>query len=156
MNEHESIRAKLLQAAAGLLDSEETRQVEHHVHGCEACRQELNNWSFYTERLRQLPQPSAPAGLVERTQARILREYAPSAPHQRNDLMLSALALLGWITSLAAWVVLSALTGGVLNLAGVNLLDALTWFAISTVLAWVTAGAAAAILRSHGMSRRVS
>src|SRR5439155_13142383 len=119
-------------------------------------RQKLDNLSCYTGVMRHLPQPFAPAGLVERTKARILREYAPSVPYQRNELIFGALALFGWMTSLAAWVVLSALTGGVLNLAGVNLLDTLTWFAVSTVLAWVTAGAAAVILRSHGMSRRVS
>ena len=79
MTEHESVRAMLALAAAGALGPEEVRRIEQHAQGCELCRRDLETWAVYTQGLGKLPQPSAPEGLVQRTQARILQERTEAA-----------------------------------------------------------------------------
>ena len=84
MNEHESVRAMLPLAAAGLLGPGELRRIEQHARTCELCRSDLETWSVYAQGLRKLPQPSAPAGLLERTRARIIHEHAVAAGRRRE------------------------------------------------------------------------
>jgi anti-sigma factor RsiW len=154
MNEHESVRALLPLGAAGLLGPAEIRSVEQHARACEACRKDLDTWSAYAEGLRKLPQPSAPDGLVERTRARITQEHAVAAGHRRHAWLLGALAVFGWGTSLAFWIVARALTGGVFTVMGANLVNGLVWSLGSTILAWTTAAAAALVLGRHREMRR--
>ena len=158
MNEHESVRAMLALAAAGLLGPDETRRVEQHARTCEACQKDLETWSLYAQGLRKLPQPSVPAGLMERTRARMIQKHAEdhavAAGIRRQALLLGALAIFGWTTSLAFWVVARALTGGVFTVMGVNLVNGLTWTLGSTVLTWTTAAAAAMMLGRGREMRR--
>jgi anti-sigma factor RsiW len=157
MNEHESVRAMLPLAAAGLLSADELRRVEQHARICEACRKDQETWSAYAQGLRKLPQPSAPAGLMERTRARILQEqaqeYAAAAGRRRYAWLLGALVAFGWTSSLAFWIVARALTGGVFTVMGVNLVNGVAWSLGSTVLAWTTA-AAAAMMLGRGREKR--
>ena len=81
MSTHESIRNMLPLSAAGALNQQEQLQVEAHARNCEICRTELDAWSVYAAGLRGLPQPAAPADLIARTQARILRERETAASH---------------------------------------------------------------------------
>jgi predicted anti-sigma-YlaC factor YlaD len=154
MNEHESVRAMLPLAAAGLLGPGELRRVEEHARMCELCRTDLETWSAYAQGLRKLPQPSAPAGLMERTRARIIQQHAVAAGRRRQSWLLGALVAFGWTNSLAFWVVARALTGGVFTVMGVNWVNGVAWSLGSTVLAWTTAAAAAIMLgRSREMRR---
>jgi len=153
MSEHESVRQVLPLAAAGSLGPDEVRRVEEHVRTCELCRTDLETWSLYAQGLRKLPQPSASAGLMERTRARIIQEQAVAAGRRRHAWLLGALAAFGWTISLAVWVVARALTGGVFTVMGVNLVNGLAWSLVSTVLAWTTA-AAAAIMLGRGREMR--
>lgn len=153
MSEHESVRAMLPLAAAGLLGPDELRRVEQHARTCEACRKDQETWSVYAQGLRKLPQPSAPAGLMERTRARIIQEHAVAAGRRRHAWLLGALVVFGWTSSLAFWVVARALTGGVLTVMGVNLVSGVAWSLGSTLLAWTTA-AAAAIMLGRGREMR--
>jgi len=153
MNEHESIRAMLPLAAAGLLSADELRRVEQHARTCEDCRKDQETWSVYAQGLRKLPQPSASAGLMERTRARIIQEQAVAAGRRRQSWLLGALVVFGWTSSLAFWVVARALTGGVFTVMGVNLVNGVAWSLGSTVLAWTTA-AAAAIMLGRGREMR--
>jgi hypothetical protein len=156
MNEHESIRELLLLAAAGALDGPgELRRVTEHAATCEVCRRELQVWSVYTEGLGRLPQPLLPAGLMERTRARIVEQRAAAARRRENALLLGALSLFGWISTLAFWTLARVFTGGVWNLFGVNLVSALTWSLLSTVVVWITAGASAVMLGDRREVRRV-
>jgi len=154
MSEHESVRAMLPLAASGLLGPDEVRRVEEHVRTCELCRTDLETWSAYAQGLRKLPQPSAPAGLMERTRARILQEHAVAAGRRRQAWLLGALVAFGWTSSLAFWVVARALTGGVFTVMGVNLVNGLAWSLVSTGLAWTTAAAAAIMLGRNREMRR--
>jgi len=154
MNEHESVRAMLPLGAAGLLDPDEVRRVEEHARTCELCRSDLETWSVYAQGLRKLPQPSAPAGLMERTRARIIQEHAVAAGRRRHAWLLGALAAFGWTSSLAFWVVARALTGGVFTVMGVNWVNGLAWSLGSTVVAWTTAAAAAMMLGRGREMRR--
>jgi len=146
MSEHDQVREKLALAAAGALDAEEQRCVEEHARVCDICRQELDTWSGYTQGLRQLPQPAAPAQLMERTRARILQQRATAAEGRWNDLMLAGLALFAWTVGLSFWFLLRVLTGGAFVVMGMNLLRVGTWSVLTTVLVWVTAAAAAVTL----------
>ncbi len=68
MKEHTIVRDLLTLAAAGLLDPDEQRRVEMHLHQCEACRADLSEWTCIAVALRELPTPQAPPRLVSQTQ----------------------------------------------------------------------------------------
>lgn len=152
MTEHESARAMLALAAAGLLGADEQRRVEQHTQSCELCRRDLETWAAYTQGLRKLPQPSAPEGLAQRTQARILRERAQATDRRRGELLVGVLAIFGWVAGWAFWTLARAITGGSLNVLGANLVSGLTWSLVSMAVAGITAATAALIL---GRSREV-
>ena len=146
MSEHESMKELLALAAAGALDGEPQRRLDEHVRDCPLCRRELEIWSAYSQGLRRLPQPPAPGQLMERTRARVLQERATAAERRWNDLMLGALALFAWTVGLSFWFLLRIFTGGELVIMGANLVRLGIWSALSTVLVWLTAAAAALAL----------
>lgn len=154
MSEHESVRAMLALAAAGVLGPEEVRRVEQHAQECESCRRDLETWSVFTQGLRKLPQPSAPEGLVQRTQARILQERAHASDRRKSELMLGALAIFGWGTGWALWTLAGAITGGSLNVFGANLVNGLTWSLVSMAVSGITAATAALMLGRGREGRR--
>ena len=153
MTEHEAVRELLALAAAGALGPEEVRRVEQHARTCEACRAELETWAVYTQGLRTLPQPPSPEGLLERTRARILAEHEVSEERRGHELRLAALALFGWMTSLALWVMVRGFAGGTLIVLGANLGSGWTWMTVSAVVSWATAGTAALMLGRREMRR---
>ena len=146
MSEHESMLKMLALAAAGVLDEQEQRRLDQHAAECPLCRRELEIWGAYSEGLGQLPQPAIPSHLMERTRARILQERAAAADRRWNDLMVAALALFAWTVGLSFWFLLRVFSGGALIVMGTNLIQLGTWSAISTVLVWLTAAAAALAL----------
>ena len=154
MTEHESVRAMLVLAAAGMLGPEEVRRVEQHAQGCELCRQDLERWAVYTQGLAKLPQPSAPEGLVFRTRARILQERTEAAARRRHELFLAALVIFGWAAGWAFWTLARVVTGGSLNVFGANLVNGLTWSVVSTVRVWMTAATVAVMLGRRREMRR--
>ena len=155
MNEHESIRAQLALAAAGVLGRDEMRQLEQHARECETCRRELEVWGLYVRGLQQLPQPEFPANLFARTHGRVLHEREQAMERKRNSWLLGALAAYSWAISFAVWAVARTLTHGSLEFFGTNLLSAGPWILISGVSTWVTAGAAAVMLGRRNQMRRV-
>src|SRR5205809_3075302 len=154
MNEHESIRAMLALAAAGALDPAESTRVERHANVCDDCRRELETWSRYAYGLRELPQPSAPPDLMERTRTRLLQERAVAEGRRWNGLMLGVLVVFGWATGLTLWILVRVFTGAVLTVFGANLVSGLTWSLVSVVLSWMTAAAAALMLGKSRQMRR--
>ena len=150
MTEHESIQAMLALAAAGALDPVELARVQQHAESCEMCRREFNVWSSYARGLSELPQPAVPVGLLERTRARILElsedQREASAAQRREALILAALGLFGWVASLTTWTLLRILSGGGLQVFGLDLVSGATWPLASTVFAWMTAATAVAML----------
>ena len=155
MTEHESVRGMLALAAASALGPEEIRRVEQHAQDCELCRQDLETWAAYTQGLRKLPQPSAPEGLVQRTQARILQERTHTADRRKSELMLGALAIFGWGTGWALWTLVRAVSGGSLSVFGANLVNGLTWSLVSMAVAGITAATAALMLGRGREARRL-
>jgi predicted anti-sigma-YlaC factor YlaD len=150
MNTHESIRKMLPLAAAGALDSQQQLQVESHVRGCESCRIELDEWAVAASGLRKLPQPLVPAGLLARTQARVLRERAAAASMRWNGVALCGLGVFSWITSVAVWLIVRELSGGKFEVLGTNLVSAGPWFLVSFVVASITATATALLVGNRG------
>jgi Putative zinc-finger len=154
MTEHESVRAMLALAAAGALGPEEVRRIEQHAQGCELCRRDLETWAVYAQGLGKLPQPSAPEGLVQRTQARILQERSEAGARWRHELFLGALVIFGWAAGWAFWTLARAITGGSLNVLGANLVSGLAWSVVSTVLVWMTAATVALMIGRRRETRR--
>jgi hypothetical protein len=153
MSRHELIRSKVALAASRVLSPEEAREVEQHARECVACRRELEVWGFYSRGLGGLPQPALPLGLVARTQARILRERADATERRRHAVLLGGLAVFSWLVNLAFWSVARALTGGVLEVLGMNLVSAFSWFLVSSMLALITAAVSAGMLGGRGVRR---
>ncbi len=147
MSPHDPQFAAMLRlAAAGALDPSEQRMLEEHARECPDCRRELEVWSGYAQGLRQLPQPSIPAQLMERTRSRLVQEHAAAAERRWDELMLGALVLFAWTVGLTFWFVAKVVTGGELLVMGANLVRFGTWTAGSTVLVWLTAAVAALAL----------
>jgi anti-sigma factor RsiW len=151
---HASIRALLPLAAAGALGPEEVRQVEQHVRECPDCRKQAETWGAYGASLRQLPQPQAPLDLIQRTQARIVQEQALRAEARFNAAVIGSLAVFSTVTSAGFWLLARFLSGGTFEILGINLVHAGPWFVLSSIVAWTTAGVAAAALGAHRDLRR--
>ena len=156
MSTHESIRNMLPLSAAGVLNQQEQLQVEAHARVCEICRRELDAWSVYAEGLRGLPQPTAPADLIARTQARILRERETAATVRWNGLTLCGLGIFSWVASVTFWVLVRELSGGKLEVLGTNLVSAGPWFLVSFTVASITAAATALLIGNRGEIGRMS
>lgn len=154
MTEHEAVRATLALAAAGALEPKEQRRVDEHARECDLCRKDLETWSAYSKGLGKLPQPVAPAGMVQRTQALILQHHVEAADRRRHEWLLAALAIFGWGSGWAFWMLVRAIAGGSLYLFGANLLSGVTWSVMSMAVAGITAATAALMLGRRREMRR--
>jgi predicted anti-sigma-YlaC factor YlaD len=145
MSEHDSVREMLALAVAAAVSPEDLRRIEQHAQECDLCRQDLEMWARYAQGLRKLAQPTVPEGLVQRTQARLLRNAA-GRRERHKKLFLLALAVFGWLLGWSLWCLLRMVVGGNLNVLGANLASGLTWSLISTVVVWMTAATSALML----------
>ena len=155
MSDHEGIHNMLPLAAAGALGRTEISRVERHLAACSGCRRELEVLRLYSRGLGELPQPMIPAGLLQRTRARLIQERDTAADHRRQGLVLGLLTVFSWSIGGVFWLLVRAVTGGVWEVLGTNLADAVTWFSVSALFAWTTAGVAAVVLgKHHKLARR--
>jgi hypothetical protein len=155
MSDHEAIHNMLPLAAAGALGRAEISRVEQHMAACSGCRRELEVLRLYSRGLGELPQPMVPAGLLQRTKARLIQERDTAADHRRQGLVLGLLTVFSWSIGVVFWLLVRVVTGGVWTVLGTNLADAATWFSVSALLAWATAGVAAVVLgKRHKLARR--
>jgi anti-sigma factor RsiW len=155
MNDHEAIRTMLALAAAGVLTPGELSTVEEHAAGCPACRRELEALRLYSCGLRELPQPRMPAGLLQRTQARVIQEHDAAADRRRHGMTLGLLTAFSWTIGIVFWTLVRMIAGGVWKVLGMNLADLVTWFWLSALFAWTTAGVAVVILgKRNEVARR--
>ena len=137
MNGHEEVRKLLPLAAAGALSRSQLSAVEGHAVTCAECRRELEVWRLYSRGLHELPQPVTPAGLMQRTAARLARERDAVAERRRHDLTLGLLVAFSWVIGALSWIPLRAVVGGI---------GIFTWVMFSSLLTWTTAGVAAVLL----------
>ena len=156
MSDHERLHQQVVLAASGALTPAETAEVADHMRGCEACRLEFEMWSSYGRGLRQLPQPTVPVELLARTQSRIVQIRADEKSQRWTAVMFLALTAFSWLITFSMWTLTRTVTGGVVELFGVNLLDAGPWFLTSFVATGITAGSAALMVSRHREARRVS
>lgn len=153
MNVHESIRGLVALAAAGTLDAKDLKRVATHARECETCRRELEVFGIYAQGMRQLPQPVVPGDLLLRAQARVLHERELAESHRRDVIMLGALAIFSFASSIATWLVVFRLTGGVWMAFGMNWANPVYWFSASAVMTWTTAATAAITLGRREVRR---
>ena len=153
--DHKKIREQVALDAAGALRQEESLEVRRHLGECKICRRDFEIWSAYAGGLKNLPQPVVPTQLVARTQARILRERAGSRSEPSSAAIFGMLAAFSWLMTYAGWSFTRWVTGGTIEVLGMNLVDAGPWFAMSFVVTAVTAGVAALMLNSHRQAGRI-
>ena len=125
MKEHIIVRDLLTLAAAGLLDPDEQRRVEKHLHQCEACRAEFREWTRITVALRELPTPQAPPRLVRQTQ-RILAYAGSFQKHQMGWFGLALLVLFSWLLTFVTLKLVSLLDTPLAH-----------WLDVSSTTVWV-------------------
>ena len=146
MKGHETIRDMLASAASGGLEAQEQILVEQHARDCADCRRELEVLGLYVRGLATLPQPMAPAGLVERTHARLVQQNAVAGDERQRGLMLGLLAAFSWVTGMMTWIAVRAIVKRDGHLFHLNLTEFLVWSSASAILVCATAGVAAILI----------
>ena len=145
MNEHEDFWDLLPLAAAGGLDQREERELRAHADGCRRCGDELAALQELASKVRNLPTPLAPAGLVERVRRQVHLELAGRADERLNQVLLVFLLLFSWTVTLAGYMVVRLFTGEPLALWSSLSTTGLRWSVIYFGVAWF-GGAAAVVL----------
>jgi hypothetical protein len=140
MTTHETIRQLLALSAAGLLDAADERRVREHVHKCAECSMALDDLAAVAADLGRLPAPMAPPDLLARTEARVAAELAAQAGLRHGAILAVGACLFAWMAALATWGLYRLLAGGAGWLA---------WLVLTTVPAYMAAGAVAVMFASH-------
>ena len=140
MTTHETIRQLLALSAAGLLDAADDRRVREHVHECAECATALDELAAVSADLCRLPAPIAPPDLLARTEARVAAELTAQTGLRHGALLAVAAGLFAWMAALATWGLYRFLTGSAGWLA---------WLVLTTVPAYMAAGAVAVMFASR-------
>jgi len=140
MTTHETIRQLLALSAAGLLDAADERRVREHVRECAECATALDDLAAVSAGLGRLPTPMAPPDLLARTEARVAAELAAQAGLRHGALLAVAAGLFAWMAALTTWGLYRLLTGSAGWLA---------WLVLTTVPAYMAAGAVAVMFASR-------
>jgi predicted anti-sigma-YlaC factor YlaD len=140
MTTHANIRQLLALSAAGLLEAADERRVREHVHECAECAAALDELAAVSADLSRLPAPIAPADLLARTEARVAAEQAAQAGLRHGALLAVGAGLFAWMATLAPWGLYRLLTGSAGWLA---------WLLLTTVPAYMAAGAVAVLFASR-------
>jgi anti-sigma factor RsiW len=145
MNEHDRIRELLALAAAGTLSDAEATRVTRHAADCPECEAELGRWRSLAATLGRIPTPQAPAAMVQRTRAQLAARFAGAEERRTNQWLVAFAILLSWTITLGGWMVFRVFQEGipaVLEMSG----GMWTWLVGYTVVGWMTAAVAAAVL----------
>ena len=140
MTTHETVRQLLALSAAGLLEAADERRVREHVHECAECAAALDELAALSADLCRFPAPMAPADLLARTEARVAAELAAQAGLRHGALLAVGAGLFAWMAALTTWGLCRFLTGSAGWLA---------WLALTTVPAYMAAGAVAVLFASR-------
>ena len=140
MTTHETIRQLLALSAAGLLDAADERRVREHVRECAECAAALDELAAVSADLCRLPAPIAPPDLLARTEARVAAELAAQAGLRQGAMLAVGAGLFAWMAALAVWGLYRFLTGSAGWLA---------WLVLTTVPAYMAAGAVAVLFASR-------
>jgi hypothetical protein len=140
MTTHANIRQLLALSAAGLLEAADERRVREHVHKCAECSTALDELAAVSADLCRLPTPIAPPDLLARTQARVAAELAAQAGLRHGAILAVGASLFAWMAALATWGLYRFLTGSAGWLA---------WLVLTTVPAYMAAGAVAIMFASR-------
>ena len=140
MTTHETIRPLLALSAAGLLDAADERRVREHVHECAECSTALEELAAVSADLYRLPAPMAPPDLLARTQAGLAAELAAQPGLRHGALLAVGAGLFAWMAALTTWGLYRFFAGSAGWLA---------WLVLTTVPAYMTAGAVAVMFASR-------
>lgn len=146
MNEHLEVKELLPLAASGALDASERRRVLQHLAECARCAAEERQWGSLASALAGAPRSQAPAGLAERTRARMLAALDERTERRWNNAVLAGLLLFGWSMGLPALALLRLVRGDLPAALDIDAAGLLAWLAASTVFAWITAGVAVLLI----------
>ena len=140
MTTHETIRQLLPLSAAGLLETADERRVREHVHQCAECAAALDELAAVSADLGRLPAPIAPPDLLARTEVRVAAELAAQAGLRHGAILAVGAGLFAWMAALTTWGLYRFLAGSAGWLA---------WLVLTTVPAYMAAGAVAVMFASR-------
>ena len=140
MTAHETIRQLLALSAAGLLDAADERRVREHLRQCAECSTALEELATISADLGRLPAPMAPPDLLARTQARVAAELAAQTGLRHGAILAVGACLFAWMAALATWGLYRFFAGSAGWLA---------WLVLTTVPAYMAAGAVAVMFASR-------
>jgi anti-sigma factor RsiW len=149
MKTHQAVQAKLPLAATGELGSGEQLLVEEHLRACPDCAAELARLQQLIQGLHRLPEPRLPAYLLERTLKRVELQTAISAERRSENVLMMSAVVIGWLSNVAVWLLLSYVVGG----------GPWRWWAylgVSTALSWSAAGVAVLLVSGLKKTERRS
>jgi anti-sigma factor RsiW len=155
MKSCEAIAALLPLSAADLLEAAEERMVRRHVRECAACAARLESLGGIAAALSSLPAPAPPIDLSLRTQALVAAELTAAADRRQGGLLALAGVALGWISWFALWDFYRVLTGGIATVLRPEWPGPWAWLALSTLMGFVAAPVAAALLRAQRGERSI-
>lgn len=154
ITEHERAREWMALAAANALDDNEERELSAHLASCGECATEFNGWRELGSAMRRIPTPQAPAALMQRVRVTLVAHSMQRAEQRSHRRVMAWLILFAWTTTLATWPILRLVSEGASSWLDLNFLH--TWHVLIgfTVLSWVSAAIAAAVLGARHRSER--
>jgi len=156
INQHDYIREQMPLATAGALDANEERELSAHLSTCSACEAEFEKWRELGAGLRRMPTPQAPTAMVERVRASLMSQMLVRAEQRSNRRMLAWVVLFAWTTTLATWPILRLISHDAESWLNVSFVHTYWVLVGYTVLSWIGAAAAAAVLGArHREGRRL-
>ena len=157
MNAHEKVREQMPLATAGALDTTEERELSSHLAECSDCSTEFEQWRELGAGLRRMPTPQAPTALVERVRTNLMAQVLARAEQRSNRRTMAWLVLFAWTTTLATWPILRLISQNAQNLLNVSFVHTYHLLIGITVLSWLGAAAAAAVVGArHRQERRLA
>jgi anti-sigma factor RsiW len=145
-NNHEHIREQMPLATAGALDASEERELSGHLSECKDCEAEFERWRELGAGLRRMPTPQAPTAMVERVRASLMTQIYARAEQRSNRRLMAWLVLFAWTTILATWPILRLISHDAESWLNVSFVHTYWVLVGYTVLSWIGAAAAAAVL----------
>ena len=146
MNEHAKIREWFALAAADALDDNENVEFREHLASCAECASEWQSWQALAGALRRLPTPQVRPEILQRAQIQLITHSVREVERRRTQRGFFWLLLFGWAMTFASWPVLRLASNAAANLLHVEFLH--TWYgpAAFSLLSWIGAAAATAVL----------
>jgi anti-sigma factor RsiW len=146
LNDHERAREWMALATANALDDGEERELSAHLAGCAECAAEFDGWRELGTAMRRISTPQAPPALVQRVRVSLVAHSMEKAEQRSSRRVIAWLILFAWTATLATWPILKFISQGAASWLDLSFQHTWHVLIVYTVLSWIGAAAAAAVL----------